>query len=319
MIMIKADMSRNKRIKYKQIVNPFSFKIQEQLEKYETKERLEPYFYEGQYFVKLFHGDCLKILEKVPEACVDLIFADPPYFLSNDGITCHAGKMVSVNKGVWDKSRGVEENHKFIMSWLSQCQRILRPNGTIWVSGTSHVIYSVGFAMQKLGFKIINDIIWQKTNPPPNLSCRYFTHSTEIILWAGKNEKSKHVFHYDLMKQLNNNRQMKNVWIMNAPAPCEKKYGKHPTQKPVQLLERILMASSNEGDIVLDPFCGSSTTGVAAVRLGRKYIGIDLEEQYLKLSIKRLKDAFKEKEKNLFNESSHKLSTQNKYLIGFRI
>lgn len=225
-----------------------------------------------------------------------MVFADPPYFLSNNGITCHAGKMVSVNKGTWDKSKGVCENHRFNLEWLAACRRVLKPDGTIWVSGTTHIIHSVGYAMQELGFKILNDIIWYKRNAPPNLSCRYFTHSTEIILWAAKSQKSKHYFDYKLMKEMNGGKQMRNMWELSAPAAHEKKFGKHPTQKPVELLKRILLAATRPGELVLDPFCGSSTTGVAAVRLGRAYVGIDSEKKYLELSAQRLKDAVADKE-----------------------
>ncbi len=269
--------------------NPFSFSVRETAPKY--KPLLEPYFYDKEHSVKLFLGDFIEMLNQVPESCVDVIFADPPYFLSNGGITCHAGKMVSVNKGKWDESKGVAENHAFNLTWLQACQRVLKPNGTIWVSGTTHVIYSVGYAMQQLGFKILNDIVWQKKNPPPNLSCRYFTHSTEIVLWAAKNKKSKHYFNYGLMKEINGGKQMKNVWTMNAPSNGEKKFGKHPTQKPTELLKRIIEASSVEKDLVLDPFCGSSTTGVAAIELKRRYVGIDQEKDFLDLSIKRIRDA----------------------------
>jgi len=198
------------------------------------------------------------------------------------------------NKGKWDKTKGVEENHEFTLEWLKACQRVLKPNGTIWVSGTTHIIYSVGFAMQQLGYKILNDIVWYKRNAPPNLSCRYFTHSTEIVLWAARDKKSKHYFNYPLMKEINGGKQMRNVWEMGAPSKAEKKYGKHPTQKPVELLDRIIRTATREGDIVLDPFCGSSTTGVAAVPLKRKYFGIDMEEEFLELSKKRLKDAVKQ-------------------------
>jgi site-specific DNA-methyltransferase (adenine-specific) len=270
--------------------NPFSFAVRETAAKYKPS-LLEPYFYDKEHSVKLFLGDSIEILNQVPENCVDVIFADPPYFLSNGGITCHAGKMVSVNKGKWDQSKGVAENHAFNLSWLQACQRVLKPNGTIWVSGTTHVIYSIGYAMQQLGFKILNDIVWQKKNPPPNLACRYFTHSTEIVLWAAKSKKSKHYFDYPLMKEINGGKQMKNVWTMNAPAANEKTFGKHPTQKPVELLKRILLASTKEKDLVLDPFCGSSSTGVAALKLKRKYVGIDQEEEFLKLSVLRIKEA----------------------------
>ena len=256
--------------------------------------------------VRLLKGDCVEILNNAKPECVDMIFADPPYFLSNGGITCHAGKMVSVNKGKWDKSKGVQENHEFNRAWLKACQRVLKPNGTIWVSGTTHIIYSIGFAMQELEYKILNDIVWYKHNAPPNLSCRYFTHSTEIVLWAAKNKKSKHYFNYPLMRQFNKGKQMRNlwkfeedggihltdnVWEISSPPAIEKKFGKHPTQKPIELLKRIILASTQEGGLVLDPFCGSSTTGVASILTGRKYIGIDLENDYLELSKKRLSEA----------------------------
>lgn len=255
----------------------------------------KPHFEDEKHKVILYKENCFDILPKIPENSIDMIFADPPYFLSNGGFTCHAGKMVSVNKGKWDVSKGVEENYIFTQRWLRECQRILAPNGTIWVSGTSHIIYTVGSAMQSLGYKILNDIAWFKVNPPPNLSCRYFTHSTEIILWAAKNKYSRHYFNYELMKKMNNNKQMLSLWSIKAPGPLEKIYGKHPTQKPLELLNRIVLASTRPGDIVLDPFSGSSTTGIAAFREERQFIGIELEEEYLKVSLKRLKDAFREK------------------------
>ncbi len=208
----------------------------------------------------LYQGDCLEVLDAIyakygDEGRFDMIFADPPYFLSNGGITCHAGKMVSVHKGDWDKSRGAEENHNFNTEWLRRCQRVLKPNGTIWVTGTLHVIFSVGYAMQQIGFRILNDIAWEKPNPPPNLGCRCFTHSTETVLWAAKNDKSRHVFNYEAMKAVTG-KQMKTVWTMPAPGSDEKHFGKHPTQKPVALVERCVLASTNEGDLVLDPFGG---------------------------------------------------------------
>lgn len=250
----------------------------------------EPYFQNKEKTFILYKEDSLKLLPQIPDESIDMIFADPPYFLSNGGITCHAGKMVSVNKGKWDKSNGIEDNHLFNQRWLKQCQRILKPNGTIWVSGTAHIIYSIGFAMQELHFKILNDIAWFKVNPPPNLSCRYFTHSTETILWAAKNKKSKHYFNYSLMRKLNNNKQMLSLWHIKAPGPKEKKYGKHPTQKPMKLLERIIQASTRKGDVVLDPFNGSGTTGLQAYLQGRNYIGIDSEREYLELTKKRFRD-----------------------------
>lgn len=243
----------------------------------------------------LFQADCNELLSEIanenPDGVFDAIFADPPYFLSNGGITCHAGKMVKVDKGAWDKSRGAESNHEFNKAWLAACQRVLKPNGTIWVSGTSHVIHSVGYAMQQLGFKILNDITWEKPNPPPNLSCRYFTHSTETVIWAAKTTKSKHIYHYKLMRELNHGKQMKSVWKFTAPGRAEKLHGKHPTQKPVSLVERCLVASTNEGAIVCDPFMGSGTTGVACVRKKRFFLGIESEKNAFTLARKRIQHA----------------------------
>jgi site-specific DNA-methyltransferase (adenine-specific) len=257
-----------------------------------------PVFDDPRHHIRLYQGDCLELLAQIPESSVDLVFADPPYFLSNGGITCHAGKMVSVHKGDWDKLPGgtdvgparvtFNKVHEFNTAWLAACQRVLKPNGSIWVSGTAHVIHSVGFAMQQLGFKLLNDISWVKPNPPPNLSCRYFTHATETIIWAAKNKKSRHTFHYKLMKELNRGKQMKSVWEIRPPEPWEKKFGKHPTQKPVALLERILLASTNEGDLVLDPFSGSGTTAIAAFRLRRRALACDLSLDFLQLTIRRI-------------------------------
>lgn len=248
---------------------------------------LKYYFQSHDRCFSLVHGDSLKLLEKIPDASVDMIFADPPYFLSNGGITCKGGRMISVNKGSWDKSAGVDTDHRFHLKWLSECQRILKKDGTIWVSGTSHNVYSVGFAMQELGFKLLNDIIWNKKNPPPNLSCRYFTHSTETILWAGRDKHCRHKFNYTDMKADNGGKQMKNVWTILPPSKAEKLFGKHPTQKPLALLERIVRASTLPGDLVLDPFNGSGTTGLAACSLGRRYLGLELDGEFLELSKQR--------------------------------
>ncbi|MDY0139073.1 MAG: DNA methyltransferase [Candidatus Izemoplasmatales bacterium] len=243
---------------------------------------------------KLILGDCIKVLKTFEEKSIDVIFADPPYFLSSGGVSCHSGKQVSVNKGEWDKSITIDEKIKFSRKWLKECKRVLKDNGSIWISGTFHNIYSIGVALELEGFSIINNITWQKPNPAPNLACRCFTNSTETILWARKQltpkKKGKHLFNYQLMKEMNNNKQMKDVWNIPLPKKAEKKYGKHPTQKPVELLKRIILASTNEGDLILDPFCGSSTTGVACKELHRKYIGIDNVKEYLDLSIKRFQD-----------------------------
>ena len=242
----------------------------------------------------LILGDVFETLSKIKKESIDMVFADPPYFLSNDGISCSGGKMVSVNKGDWDKVDSLEEKHEFNRKWIRECKRVLKPNGTIWISGTLHNIYSIGMALEQEGFKIMNNITWQKTNPPPNLSCKYFTHSTETVLWA-KKEGGKHYFNYELMKEMNDNKQMKDVWSGSLTKASEKKNGKHPTQKPLYLLERIVLASTKEGDMVLDPFCGSSTTGVACKKLKRIYIGIDNEKKYIELSKKRLENEDEEK------------------------
>ena len=244
--------------------------------------------------ILLYQTDCIKLMDtlikKYPDGLFDMIFADPPYFLSNGGITCHAGKMKIVDKGKWDKSNGVNENHKFNLKWLSRCQKLLKKNGTIWVSGTHHIIYSVGFAMQQLEMKILNDISWEKPNPPPNLSCRYFTHSTETIIWAAKNKNSKHCFNYEEMRKLNDGKQMKTVWTIQSPNRDEKLFGKHPTQKPMKLLEKIILASTLENDLIFDPFSGSSTTGLAAIKLNRLFVGCELEDEFISLSIKRIEE-----------------------------
>lgn len=269
---------------------------------------MEAYFKE--IGIRLFRGDVIDVLNSLPEKSVDLIFADPPYNLSNDGFTCHAGKRVSVNKGKWDKSKGIEEDFNFHYSWIETCKRVLKPNGTLWISGTYHSIYACGYALQKQGWHIINDICWYKPNAAPNLSCRMFTASHETLLWVRKDKKAKHTFNYDEMRNghfpddfiKKPNRQMRSIWAIGTPKNGEKKYGKHPTQKPEALLERIILASSKEGDIVLDPFCGSATTGVAAIRYDRKFVGIDLEKEYLdKFAIPRIKDELVRKNSPLFN------------------
>ena len=245
---------------------------------------------------RLYHDDCLKILEDIPENTFDMIFADPPYMLSNGGITCQNGKVVSVNKGKWDERQGFEQDFEFHKKWLSACKRVLKKNGTLWVSGTYHSIYSCGFAMQLLGYHILNDISWFKPNASPNMCCRYFTASHETLIWARKDKKTKHTFNYELMKNgdfssdfiKKPNTQMRSVWAIGTPKKSEKTFGKHPTQKPLDLLERIILASTNEGDLILDPFMGSATTGVAALKHNRKFVGIEKEKEFVELAEKRL-------------------------------
>jgi len=255
----------------------------------------QPFLSEEAHGIWLYQADCLAVLDAItaryPDGVFDMVFADPPYFLSNGGMTCHAGRRVKVDKAEWDRSRGLELNHEFNIQWLRRCQRALKPHGTIWVTGTSHVIFSVGFAMQQLGFKILNDIAWEKPNPPPNLSCRYFTHSTETVIWAAKNPRSRHYFNYQLMRQMAGDKQMKTVWRMAAPRTGEKKFGKHPTQKPLALIERCILASTRENDLILDPFLGAGTTAVAAMEKKRGCVGLDLEEIDLQIALQRLDDA----------------------------
>lgn len=271
------------------------------LSRVETK----PYFQKGDFV--LYHGDSINILAQLPENSIDMIFADPPYNLSNGGFSVHAGKMVSVDKGDWDKSKGFQDDYDFHHRWLEACKRVLKPNGTLWVSGTYHSIYQCGHALQALGYHILNDISWFKPNASPNLSCRFFTASHETIIWARKDKKGKHTFNYDAMKTKewpddffkNSGKQMRSVWhipesesvwTIGTPKKDEKIYGKHPTQKPLELLKRIVLASTNKGNIILDPFTGSSTTGIASVMHGRKFLGIDMEKEFLDLSKKRVLD-----------------------------
>ncbi|MPL72815.1 Modification methylase DpnIIB [bioreactor metagenome] len=245
----------------------------------------------------------------------DMIFADPPYFLSNDGISVQSGKVVSVNKGEWDRSYGEDYINEFNYKWLSICRDKLKEDGTIWISGTYHNIFSVAHQLTKLGYKILNVITWAKTNPPPNISCRYFTHSTEFIIWARKNEKVPHYFDYDLMKESNEGKQMKDVWNLPAIALWEKTFGKHPTQKPLALLTRIILASTKPNAWVLDPFSGSSTTGIAANLFNRRFLGIEKEREFLDLSIKRKTEIERENTFNLYRNKikSVKLNS-NKYV-----
>jgi len=253
---------------------------------------VKPYFKSED--VSLFHNDCIKVLDSLPENSVDMIFADPPYFLSNGGISCKAGKMVSVNKADWDKSNGMDKDFAFTYNWINSCRRVLKDNGTIWISGTMHNIYQVGFALQKLKFKILNEISWFKPNAPPNLSCRYFAHTHETLVWARKNEKIPHIFNYALMKQWDDKitpvgKQMRSIWHIPLTPKSEKAHGRHPTQKPIELLKRIITSSTEPNAVILDPFVGSGTTGLVASMLNRKFIGIDKEKEFLNLTKKRIK------------------------------
>lgn len=247
------------------------------------------FFHNNEYHLML--GDSFNLLKSIEPKSIDMIFADPPYFLSNGGISVHSGKMVSVDKADWDKGMTTDNKLSYSREWIRLCREVLKDNGTIWISGTFHNIYFIGVALELEGFSIINNITWRKLNPPPNISTRAFTHSTETVLWARKqlaaNKKGKHNFNYQDMKIINGNKQMKDVWEYSLTKPSEKRQGKHPTQKPLALLERIVLASTKEGDQILDPFCGSGTTGLAAIKHKRRFIGIDSEIEYLELSKRR--------------------------------
>lgn len=247
---------------------------------------IHPYFKSPSHDFNLLHGDCFELLPQF-EFKFDMIFADPPYFLSNNGISYQAGKIVSVNKGDWDKGGTLESIRRFNHDWIAQCREKLKDNGTIWVSGTYHNVFTVANSLTDLGFKILNVITWAKTNPPPNISCRYFTYSTEFIIWARKWQKKPHHYNYEMMKHLNGDKQMTDVWRLPAISPWEKSCGKHPTQKPLALMTRIILASTNPGAWILDPFAGSSTTGIAANLIDRRFLGIEREAEYVELSRKR--------------------------------
>lgn len=247
---------------------------------------ITPFYKSADRNFTLIKGNCIELLNQF-DFKFDMVFADPPYHLSNGGISVHSGKMVSVNKGDWDKSQGFEEDYKFDKEWLTTCREKLKNNGTIWVSGTYHNIFSIARCLTELNFKILNCITWVKTNPPPNLSCRYFTYSAEYILWARKEQKTPHYYNYDLMKRINGGTQMRDVWTLPAISKWEKAHGKHPTQKPLCVLTRIIQASTQPGAWILDPFTGSSTTGIAASLLDRRFLGIDMEEKFLELSKSR--------------------------------
>lgn len=268
---------------------------------------IKPYFKSKNNNFTLLHECVFEVLPKF-EFEFDMVFADPPYFLSNNGLTIQNGKITSVNKGQWDKSYGFEEVNKFNKKWISLIRDKMKPHATIWISGTAHNIFSIGQVLLELNFKILNIITWEKTNPPPNFSCRYFTHSAEQVIWARKEEKVPHYFNYELMKKLNNEKQMKDIWRLPAVAKWEKSCGKHPTQKPLSLLTRIILSSTTKGNWILDPFTGSSTTGIAANLLERKFLGIDKELEFLQISKAR-----REELENISIAQTHKSKIQDFY------
>lgn len=244
-----------------------------------------PYFNENDNFV-LYEGECNSVLENLTEQ-VDMIFADPPYFLSNQKKTTAFGKQKIRDKGEWDRVLPWEKINAFNKGWLTKCRRLLKEDGTIWVCGTYHNIYSVEQCLIELGFKILNIVVWQKLDPPPTPYGGRLNFSAEYIVWARKNDNIPHCFNYELLKQYNGGVEMPDVWKFARPGFWERSCGKHPTQKPLRLLYRILQTCTKEGVTVLDPFAGSCTTGIAANLMGRKFIGIDMNKEYLDYGIRR--------------------------------
>ncbi len=262
---------------------------------------LKPFYKSTDSNFVLLKGDTMDVLPNF-DFKFDMVFADPPYFLSNDGLSIQNGEIVSVNKGNWDKSNGFEFVNDFNRKWLSLIREKMAEDATIWISGTLHNIFSIGQILTELDFKILNVITWEKTNPPPNFSCRFFTHSTEQIIWARKSKKVPHFFNYELMKHLNGDKQMKDVWKLPAIAPWEKSCGKHPTQKPLSVLTRLILASTKPNAWILDPFTGGSTTGIAANLLNRRFVGIDKEEEFLEISKRRKNEIENPKNADTFKE-----------------
>ncbi len=237
----------------------------------------------------LYHGDCIEVMKSMKDKTIDLIFADPPYFLSNGGLSINSGKVVSVDKGEWDKKTNYEDTRAFTNAWLKECYRILSNQGSIWISGTYHNIFEIEMELRTLGFKLINIVIWHKSDPPPLIYKNKFRFSYEMLIWAKKD--IKHTFNYEQMHKIEN-KEMEDVWTLPAVQKSEKKFGYHPTQKPECLLERIILASSRVGDTVLDPFMGSGTTCYVAKKNGRKYLGIEKEESYFNIAEKRINRNF---------------------------
>lgn len=236
----------------------------------------------------IYQANCVDLMRLMPPESVDVIFADPPYRLSTGGVTVKSGRLASVDKGAWDRSMGFRKDHEFNVRWLKEARRVLKPDGTIWVTGTHHIIFSIGFALQSLKFKIINDITWEKPDPPPNALHTAFTHAHETVLWASKSRGARHTFNYDLINSPDPASQISSVWRIPTVPKREKRYGYHPTQKPLRLVRRTLLASSREGDLVFDPFCGSGTTAVAAKELDRFFVGAEMDEQFAELAARRI-------------------------------
>ena len=245
--------------------------------------------------LRLYHGDCLQVLARIPDKSVDLIFADPPYNLQikNELYRHNQTKVDGVDDN-WDKFASFNEYDDFTRKWLKECSRVLKDTGTIWVIGSYNNIFRVGAIMLDLGYWILNDVQWFKTNPMPNFKGTRFTNATETLIWAKKSEnQKKYTFNHQTMKQLNGSKQMVSVWQIPLCTGLERIKGEdgkkaHSTQKPEELLRRVILSSSSEGDLVLDPFLGSGTTGAVARKLNRKFIGIEREEKYIKIAKQRI-------------------------------
>jgi modification methylase len=238
-------------------------------------------------------GDCLALMTRLPEASVDLVFADPPYNLQLAGelLRPNQSRVAGVEEE-WDRFADFPDYDRFTRAWLDAARRLLKPDGALWVIGSYHNIYRVGAILQDLGFWILNDVVWRKTNPMPNFRGRRFTNAHETLLWCARSQDSRYTFNYEAMKALNDDLQMRSDWTLPICAGPErlKRGGKkaHPTQKPEALLHRVLLASTRPGDLVLDPFFGTGTTGAVAKRLGRRFVGIEREEEYAALARERI-------------------------------
>lgn len=250
---------------------------------------------------KVSKTDCITGLKSLGDSSIDFVFADPPYLLSNGGISVSSGKQVSVNKGDWDTSQGFDSDLEFHKRWISAVRPKLAHNGSIMISGTYHSIYKCGVALEQLGFRILNEIIWFKPNGAPNIGGRTFTASHETLIWASFDRKAKHTFNYLDMKHgdfpgdnlKNSNKQMRSVWSIPNTPQREKTFGRHPTQKPLALLERVILACTKPGDLVVDPFTGSGTTGVAAAIHGRDFLGFEIDTDFVMLARKRISESLR--------------------------
>jgi site-specific DNA-methyltransferase (adenine-specific) len=254
------------------------------MEKKEIKEILN----------KIILGDCIEELKKFPDESIDLIFADPPYFMQTEGelIRPEGSKFAGV-EDEWDKFDGYREYDKFCFEWLKECKRVLKKDGTIWVIGAFQNIYRIGYMMQNLGYWILNDVIWSKPNAVPNFAGTRFQNSHETMLWCSKNKNAKYTFNYKTMKHLNEAKQDKSVWDIGICIGKERLKGEdgkkaHSTQKPEKLLYKVILSSSKPGDIVLDPFFGTGTTGAVAKLLGRNFIGIERDKNYVLMARERI-------------------------------